>query len=150
MRDPVQPGAEHAAPTNAFFQNSFPHPEAGNDLIPPAIVDAAAMDFEPWNPVEGWEPPGRDNWRDHSQQFLMLRIAWGMVFRPKADVVEFVRSLWFDEETQDQELVKLIDGFRDADGYFQALHEIITAAQARLLSATSAVVLEQVGEQGND
>jgi hypothetical protein len=151
--DPFPPSnAEHAAPLNDFFRASFGPPandaddKKRNDLI----VEAAAMEFEPWHSVEGWEPPAGDNWHDHSQQFFLLRMAWKMVFRPKADLVKMVRLFWSEDENKDQELIKLIDGFRDADGYFQALHEIITTAQARLLTATSVVALEQLGGQADD
>lgn len=101
------------------------------------IEAMAKLDFAPWRgDAHGWTPPSNAEWADLANPHLVsVRVAWLTMHKTKEELVAVVETLG------DDGLAELIGQLGRSADWFKGLHELLTAAEARIMCAC-AVSLE--------
>ena len=105
---------------------------------PATLAEMAAVEFEPWNPANGYAVPPMGEWRERAEDHLVtVRIAENILYKTKSELKGVLASI--DNETGDQ----LFQSFVSAIEFFTAHKSILEAAEARILAAGAALELEE-------
>ena len=102
----------------------------------------AQLDFEAW-PVgpDTWMPPAASEWAAIASPHLMnVGIAHRLMFKSKAELVEMVGKE--DFEMWD----RLVRDFIETREWLQGLHEMVEAAESRMMVALANLPMEGDGE----
>jgi hypothetical protein len=97
---------------------------------------AAATTFEPWTHVaDEWIPPKDEEWTPLGEFLLPnLRMAWAIMYKPKAELERIARELDGDVFTT------MVEGIAEARNYFKGATMILQAAELRVLSAAASML----------
>ena len=106
------------------------------------IDQAAAMQFEPWEPIpDGWRPPEDDEWVPFGVWALPnVRIAWAVMFKTKRELETICQKL------DSGAFGAMFDGVFEARKAFKDFLEVLEGAEARILCAAASVVLKDERE----
>lgn len=95
-------------------------------------IDAVArFDFQPWthHDIE-WTPPSNAEWTSLANPHLIsLRLAWLTLHKSKPELIAIADQLG------DDGVMELIAGIGRTTDWFKSLHEVMLAAECRIMSA---------------
>ena len=110
-------------------------PTEPNDWTDEEIAEFAAKDFEPWDTSECPLPTNQE-WIDSINPHLIsLRLAWVAMGKTKAELVEQLEA--------DGVFKPMLDGIGDTERQMRGLHDLSSAALARLMCAATVVALRK-------
>jgi hypothetical protein len=103
---------------------------------PMSLEQAAAATFEPWtHAADEWVPPKDEEWMPLGEFLLPnLRMAWAVMYKPKAELERIARELDGDVFT------KMVEGIASAKKYFKDSTTVLQAAHLRILCAAASAL----------
>jgi hypothetical protein len=116
-------------------------PEAtSNDGRPATIDEAAARHFEPSSAdeLEACKPPTNEEWM---QCLVVVRLAYGMIGKTKAEMKTVVQAL------NDSNSLDDFYAFAETSDTLRCFAEVVESAEARFLVAASSVAQDEKKEE---
>jgi hypothetical protein len=109
-----------------------------DDKRPATAEEWASINFEPWAHADDeWTPPTNEEWREAAKTHLVtVRLAWAMLYRTKAELVEGLKDL--GDECGNQ----MMDDFASAIHFFESTAKILNLAQTRIICAGTVLEVE--------
>jgi hypothetical protein len=113
-----------------------PEASPGEKLV--TIEQAAAMEFEPWEPTpDGWRVPSNEEWMPFGVWSLpSVRIAWMMMFKTKGELETICQKL--DGDAFDD----ILRGIGDARAAFGEFVDVLSGAEGRIMCAAASALVK--------
>jgi len=91
----------------------------------------AELEFQPWTLGDReWTPPSNEQWAELANPHLVsVRLAWLTLHKSKPELVAIANQLG------DEALMELVADIGRSSDWFKGLHEILSAAECRLMCA---------------
>ena len=98
--------------------------------------ELAATDFTAWiHEKDEWTPPSNIEWAELANPHLiMVRVAWHMLHKSKAELIEMVERM-SREESDENFLISTLDSLHHTADWFRGMLSMCDAAVSRLVVA---------------
>lgn len=98
--------------------------------------ELAATDFTAWiYEKDEWTPPSNIEWAELANPHLiMVRVAWHMLHKSKAELIEMVERM-SREESDENFLISTLDSLHNTVDWFRGMLSMCDAAVSRLVVA---------------
>jgi hypothetical protein len=135
--------AEPVSSTNlAEGKQMNAHSDTTKTQDPATVAEFAALEFEPWqHKADEWTPPTNEEWeRLANPHLITIRIAWLILHKSKAELVDMVAELFDDEGDVGPETFERL---HDTAEWLRGLLKLVRGAEARLCAAGAVLELRE-------